>query len=226
MSTGRYKFTHSNLEDYFLWYAKELSDAGYIKAMYWQQHSFVLLDPVIRKFSSDEVKVRKTSAGNRTKVIDLSSGKFEKENKNVKIIPKHSYTPEAIIVWKDNEAEGRSAKNVFFTDIDDETVVHNAKIPFVAQRYTIEELGIHNEYVSIIEVKPDFDFKNMSRLVKINKQFLYVVTGLVLNICYIPKLFIETFTPERYLLTDKTMKQRKINFTITKLNEYVTKIKL
>lgn len=204
----------SKLEKYFLWYIKELYDAGYIEAMYWHKKSF-LLSPKVEKEVKQHGKIRKKERG----IIDLSGGKFHQESKKITIIPEHIFTPEAIIVWK-----GESAKGLFYWDIDDKDMVYKKDIPFIAQRATIPDLdGVDQKIVSIVEVKPDYDFKNMTRLVKVNKQFLYSVTGLVLSLCLMPSLFKKTFTPNRYLLTDVQKTPRKINFNTITLQEYVQK---
>lgn len=70
---------------------------------------------------------------------------------------------------------------------------------------------------SYVEVKPSFDFKNMSRLAETNVVFAYVVHGVVIDIIVPsgPKecLFDETFTPNRFLFQDNNPKKsRKIPY--------------
>lgn len=75
-----------------------------------------------------------------------------------------------------------------------------------------------------VEIKGGFDQNNMTRLVVSNIKFLYHTRSIYVNLIKIPDLFKNTFTPKRYLLTDKSMQQRKIKFKIKSLQEYLKEI--
>jgi len=69
----------------------------------------------------------------------------------------------------------------------------------------------HNGYCEV-EVKPDYDQNNMTRLFQTNRKWVYEKYSIFVNLVKIPSLFKRTFTPNRYLYCDKTMKPRKINY--------------
>jgi len=73
----------------------------------------------------------------------------------------------------------------------------------------IVEPFISDHKMSVVEVKPNFDKNNMTRLFRQVQKFLYKTRKLYVNQVIIEKLFGETFTPREYLLT-KTGKERKI----------------
>ena len=108
------------------------------------------------------------------------------------ILQPHSYTPDVVVKWD------YSAKGLFYQNLED-----NEKItaPFVAQR---------NE--SIWEIKGGFDFQNMTRLATLNIKWVMDKYGKYIQIVTPDKIFNKTFTPERYLLTDKSFKPRKLKY--------------
>ena len=120
----------------------------------------------------------------------------------------HEYTPDFWIDWNE-KAEG-----VFYQRINSG---RRLNLPFIAQ-----DSGDCDQ--SIVDVKPKFDHQNMTRLFTINQKWLFQVHDI-----YVQKivptgsktcLFASTFTPERYLLTDKTGKPRRIKWAVKGLNEY------
>ena len=203
----------SKEELYFLWYLQELHEAGYIEEVYWHEHTFVLLEAVKRYYEGKDLK---RVEGTRRKVIDLSKG-FQLEQKEKTFLPAHGYTPEAIVVWS------KVAEGMFFQDFDKQDAVLSSKIPFIAQRRVLADLDIGPAPISIFEVKPPFDKHNMTRLFKVNRQFLYAVTGWYINLVVMKDLLPNTFTPDRYLWTDKKTKKRTIHFKTTRLEDYVRK---
>lgn len=68
------------------------------------------------------------------------------------------------------------------------------------------------DLVSIIETKADFDKNNMSRLANNNIKFVYQLYKVYINMVKLPSLFNRTFTPNRFLATDRTMVARKIKY--------------
>lgn len=77
--------------------------------------------------------------------------------------------------------------------------------------------------VTRVEIKGGFDQNNMTRLAVNNIKFLYQSKRIYVNLIKIPDLFKKTFTPKRYLLTDKSMQPRKIKFPVVTLEEFVAK---
>jgi len=74
-----------------------------------------------------------------------------------------------------------------------------------------------NDKISYIEIKGNYDSNNMSRLARSNIKFLYHNTKIYVNLVKVPDVFKNTFTPEKYLFTDKNKVLRKINFKTTLL---------
>lgn len=91
----------------------------------------------------------------------------------------------------------------FFHDINNMQCKLNAKKEF--------RLITHNTYCEV-EVKPDYDQNNMTRLFQVNRKWVYEKYSIFVNLVKIPSLFKRTFTPNRYLYCDKTTKLRKINY--------------
>lgn len=78
-----------------------------------------------------------------------------------------------------------------------------------------------DKLISIIEVKGNWDQNNMTRLFKQNQAIVWDKHGVFVQLLKLPDLFKYTFTPDRYLLTNKTMKPRIIKFKTKKLDEFL-----
>jgi hypothetical protein len=113
------------------------------------------------------------------------------------------YTPDFMIVWNSK------ANNIFVQKINK----GNKKIttPFICD----------DEGISIVETKGQFDRSNMTRLAINNIKFLYEKYNIYVNLIKVPGIFKKTFTPDRYLMTDKTFKPRKLNYKPKTIREYV-----
>jgi len=111
------------------------------------------------------------------------------------ILAPSEYTPDFIIYWED-KAIGTfvSVLNATKGKID---------TPFICEL---------PELVSIVETKADFDRNNMSRLAVNNIKFVYEIYSVYINMVKLPGLFNKTFTPDRFLMTDKTFTPRKLNY--------------
>lgn len=125
-----------------------------------------------------------------------------------KLMQGHIYTADFRISWSEK------ARGIFFDSICGQT---NLKIPFIVKYIPI----------SIIEIKPAFDRNNMTRLFTVNQKWVYQKYGTYVQRVTVDKkngkgLFPETFTPAKYLLTDKTRKPRKLKYEPRTLAEYVT----
>lgn len=183
----------SSEELYFSWYLNDLKNKGYIK-YYSRSGAYVLSDPC----TATNIKIMKRVPN---KVLEYS------------YVRGHKYTPDFYIEWTDK------AKGIFFNDSFD-TSARMIDYPFLV--YRIKE---NNEYkiCSEIEVKPKFDQNNMTRLAMINIKWLYSKYGILTTVIIPQKLFKETFTPDRYLTTDKSKKGRKIKWAVKSMNDFINK---
>jgi len=89
----------------------------------------------------------------------------------------------------------------------------------------INKAGLyHTDGIAHIEIKGNYDFNNMTRLFKINQKWVYAKYGVLVNLLKVPTIFTKTFTPARYLLTDKSGKPRKLNWTPKTLKQYLEEL--
>jgi len=73
----------------------------------------------------------------------------------------------------------------------------------------------------VIEVKPDFDQNNMTRLFKQNQAWIWDKYQIFVTLVKLPSFFKRTFTPKEFLLTDITKKKRKTNFPIITFDQFI-----
>lgn len=73
---------------------------------------------------------------------------------------------------------------------------------------------------SYFEAKPSYDFNNMTRLATLNVKWLYQKYGIYTQVIVPERIFKKTFTPKLMLKT-KTGKDRKLNFKVRSLEEYL-----
>jgi hypothetical protein len=125
------------------------------------------------------------------------------------LLHQHEYTPDFIIVWTE------LAKNIFYTD----STNYNKKIPFYANNRP-NQYNIKSDF-TIIEIKPSFDYKNMTRLFTINQKWVYSKFNMYVQKITPEKLFEQTFTPNAFLTTDKTTKDRKIKFKTKTIYQFL-----
>lgn len=132
--------------------------------------------------------------------IEYESESFElfpdyKTEKNK--INKHIYTPDFVFNCNDS---------VLFEKIE--------------KFYNKKNLFIKTGNKVYIEVKADFDYKNMTKSFVINQKWMFQKYGIYVNLVKIPSFFSKTFIPYKYLLTKKG-NQRKINFDYKDINSYL-----
>lgn len=121
------------------------------------------------------------------------------------LLSKRVYTPDFKVKWTDQ------AYNVFVQKLKDgEKII----TPFISNKRN----------VSIVEVKGAFDNNNMTRLATNNIKDVYEKYGVYVTMVKIPMLFKKTFTPERYLLTDKSFKPRKIKYVTRTIKQFINQI--
>jgi len=195
----------SNEELWVSYYLDELKQAGFISEWKSQPQEYVLSEPVTYHWT------QKLHTKTRKKPYALLQG--------------HKYTPDFAISWNS------CARNVFFNTVEDGVNLKN--VPFFAHS---------GSNLSIIDVKPAFDMKNMTRLFTINQKWIMDKFGLYVQKIITSKetkhykpyyskkkyshstwtgLFPKTFAPERYFLTDKSGKPRKIRYDAIRLSEYL-----
>jgi hypothetical protein len=88
---------------------------------------------------------------------------------------------------------------------------------FVAHK-VIDDPTICRTY---IEVKPSYDFGNMTRLATINIKWVYQKYGIYINIAKPKELFAKSFAPNKFLITS-TGKARKLDYKPRTLYEYLS----
>ena len=87
----------------------------------------------------------------------------------------------------------------------------------------VNSIGMPNRSV-IVEIKPSFDANNMTRLFRLNQKWMMDKYDIYVNEVEIAKLFESTFTPSRYLYTDKGNQLRQINkWKVISVDEYLNK---
>lgn len=82
-----------------------------------------------------------------------------------------------------------------------------------------------NKLISVVEIKADHDYKNMTVAVIPKIKMLWAVHGVYTDLVKVPKLFRDTFTPSRYRRTDQLKQLRRIKYpNPLSLKEYVDKL--
>ena len=120
--------------------------------------------------------------------------KVDDKIKQQTILSPSVYTPDFYIIWS------VKAFGIFTTDIDMDSD-NKLDTPFISR----------GKY-STVEVKGTFDNNNMTRLAVNNIKFVYDKFGVYVNLIKVPTIFDKTFTPDRYIMTDKSFKPRTINY--------------
>lgn len=121
----------------------------------------------------------------------------------------HLYTPEFKVIW-DSKALDRII-SVLSVDLGREKIQSALYARFE---------GAMEDIVTYLEVKPAFDQNNMTRLFKLNQKWVYDSYGVFVNLLEPYSLFEKTFTPVAALKTP-TGKERKVNWEVHSLNEYL-----
>ena len=111
------------------------------------------------------------------------------------LLMSHSYSCDFKVVWN------AEYKDQLFSDVNDIKL----NTHFVAQK-------INEEWISYLEVKPEWDFNNMTRLFILNQKWVYDKHGVYIQLFKPIEFFKSFFIPERYKYTDAKLENRKINF--------------
>lgn len=138
--------------------------------------------------------------------------KFKKVMKTKeKIVDKHllhpyRYTADFEIHWN------TSAKGLFYENINE--VVEDSNVPFFAN-------SLGKRSISIVDTKASYNLKDSNRRFSSTQKVLFLLKNIYVQQIVPQKLFEKTFTPNRYLMTDKGVKLRTIHFKIKTLKEYI-----
>ena len=188
--------TISNEEIYFTWYLEELQERGFIKS--WKRADPIPLFSTVKAWYL-KVGPKKSNSYDRT------------------LLKAAEYTPDFEITWTDK------ARGVLF-DVARSSEADATDQPRcffqVAGRATMMY-----PYKSLVEVKGGFTESREIKWYSVLIKCVYHLHGL-----YVQKLevsnkkssvFCKTFCPERFKLTDKTLKPRSLKFSPTSLADLV-----
>ena len=194
------------LETYFEWYINELKEAGYIKLV--KREPFPIL-------VSEAMEKKRYDLKTKTPRVET-----------YKLFSRNTYTCDWVIIWD------KSAKEIFYNILDDNPT--RIYCPFYA---VVDGEG---EHISFVDVKPPagamiFGNNTSGYTFPILQKIIYTIYGIYVNksipIPLMKKgtvksgnksaLFLTTFVPKRYLLTDGGMQGREIKYKKQSLKEYV-----
>lgn len=133
--------------------------------------------------------------------------RVEDKDMETTVLQPHTYTPDVLVEWN------KIAEGIFYQNL---TISDKLITPFIAQNDK-----------SIWEIKGSFDFQNMTRLVTLNIKWVMEKYQDYIQIIVPNKIFNTTFTPQRYLLTDKSFILRKLKYknvrTIREFTDSISK---
>lgn len=122
------------------------------------------------------------------------------------LLEDHIYTPEFAVIWLSK------GKDIFVDSLYQPNATSRLVRPFIGNS------------CSYIEVKPEHDMHNMTRLFRINQKWMWDKHQIFINLIQPHKLFEDTFTPLAWLTTP-TGKKRIIHWPVKTLEEYVQSLK-
>lgn len=148
----------------------------------------------------------------RSKTYELFEKEFYRfkgiKNEKLKLLLQgHEYTPDFVILWNEK------AEHLFYCYHNNVTIVN------------CHFIIVNQHPVSIVEIKGILNQKHDKNgsLAKfsVNRKWMFQNRNIYVELIEIQKLFIQTFTPSRYLITDKGLTKRKINWKIRSINDFV-----
>jgi len=189
--------TDSNDEIIFEWYLNELKSKGFIKN-YYRCVSIELTSPIRYPVNC----IMKT----KTKTVDMYvSGSV-------------SYTPDYIIEW-DSNAEG-----IFYLRYDVQSSITKSCLDKVSHIFPAK-MDTDGNIFSVIDVKPDMKWGNnkfnTSYTFGQKQAMMYLIHNIIVSVVKVDKLMKCTFTPCRFLLTDKGKQARKMKWDYVSIDNYV-----
>jgi len=124
------------------------------------------------------------------------------------LLKSHAYTPDFEVRWTNK------AYDVFLTALYGSNA--DLKYPFYNSSPKVK-WAAH----TFVEIKPVFSRYNMARVFSLNQKWMYAKYGVYVQLIKPVELFKKTFAPERYLVTDKSGKSRKLDYIPLKLDEFI-----
>lgn len=198
------KSRRNQIEQYFEWWLDELIDLGYILDYQREPTTFKINDTI----TYDRVK-RYKRKGNEVEAFTL--------------FPQYEYTPDYLIRW------AQKSEYLFYETVDDTGIFQFGKPLFIAHYDS-------GDIVSYVDVKPTSSVMRKSAGVSssvtfpLRKLLMWITHHIYINkIVPIPMsgsgyssaLFIKTFTPTRYTLTDGGKQIRKIKWDVVQPLDFI-----
>lgn len=185
----------------------ELKDRGFI-------HSIERTQELIVSLGLENKYLKKTIMKTKTK----------EEPRSQVILSPHHYTPEFTVEWYTHTPKDLvwPISNIGLEQFNSVFIGHHFPIEIPT-----EEVGTHISsigQITYIEVKPDFDYQNMSRLFRINQKWMWESRKMFINLLEPKSLYKYTFTPMEYLKTRKKKTERDIKWKVKTVDEYLKSI--
>ena len=181
-------------EMHFSYWTDQLTREGYIEKVILQPEPYKLSSKVVKK----HIKPMKRVA--------------DKEVYQT-VLREHIYTPDVLIIWN------KKAEGIFYITEDSDCKILPHHLFANYQGYRNRDV-----YATTIELKPSFDHQNMTRLASLNIKWVYDKYNHVIEMVKLPDFFKKTFTPDRYLLTDKTYEPRKLKYKPKTLTRFINEL--
>lgn len=165
-------------EVHFYWYLQELKHLGIIKGFRTNVEPFELSEKKERSYI-DKIKT-KSKTGVQT------------------LLREHSYKPDYVVLW-----------NEIYKDIFYSCYKSDMKLALIWRGEYVKRPFITNGNVSHIDIKGSYTLRNSDNAIfSVNRKWVMDRYGVYIDKITVPDVFIKTFTPNRYLYTDKTQSIR------------------
>ena len=193
----------SKEETAFSWWLDELVNLGYAISWRYEPCQFIL-SPAVKVWQTEYLKTKT-------------------RQKERSLLKEHAYTPDFLVEWNSRQYGSDMQDKQFWQVLWKETF-ELMPTYFVAHVFrngldlpTEKKLVIpgRDRIYSLFEVKGGFDRFNSARMFVSDQKMLFYTQGIFVNKVHVaPKkgVFQDTFTPERYLLTDTTKQPRKLGY--------------
>jgi hypothetical protein len=181
-------------ELHFSYWCEQLKSKGYIEHYEFQPEPYDLSDKVSHHYLKPMKRVE-------DKLVEQT------------VLQPHIYTPDVLIIWTSK------AKGIFYVTLEDQEKI-------LPHHLIANYQGYENRmvYATTIELKPSFDHQNMTRLASLNIKWVYDKHKHIVEMVKLPKFFEKSFTPDRYLLTDKSHVPRKLKYKPKTLTEFINSL--
>ncbi len=195
----------SKEEMYFSWYLDELQQHGFIESYEYQPKVFRITDPIYAK----QLIIGKKSTKIRTSML----------------LREHEYRADYSINWnrKGNGIFYALLSNILSGVLSDKFI----ETPFIANEN-------NDKYFSVVDVKGTYNQNDAYRRFAIDQKLVMQKFGIYVQkiipspvisktgkMSHPNALFIKTFVPNRYILTDKKTKTRKIKYEFRTIEQYL-----